>query len=408
MNVRPEAVGFSSARLARLDQHFQSKYVEAGRLPFALTLIERRGQVAHLGFAGHMDVERGRPVQADTIFRIYSMTKPITSVAFMMLVEEGLVALDEPVHRYIPEWRNLEVYEAGFLGTFRTRRADRPMLIVDLLRHTAGLTYGFQQRTNLDAAYRKLGIGELAKTGTLDSMVEGLSKLPLEHSPGSAWNYSVATDVLGYLVGKISGMPFEKFLQTRIFDPLNMIDTGFHVPAHKATRFASCYTVGPERRMILQDDATRSAYLQFPSFVSGGGGLVSTAQDYLQFCRMMLNGGSLNNTQFLSPKTIELMTANHLPGGQDLTQLSIALFSEASYAGIGFGLGFSTTMNVARTMIPGSVGEYSWGGAASTSFWIDPREELIVIFMTQFMPSSYYPLRRELRTLVYSAMQSAR
>jgi CubicO group peptidase (beta-lactamase class C family) len=408
MNVRPEAVGFSSTRLAHLDDHLRHKYIDTGRLPCAMTLIERRGQLAHLSMLGHMDIGRDRPLQSDTIFRIYSMSKPITSVAFMMLVEEGRVALDEPVHRYIPEWRDLQVYEAGFIGTFRTRPVERPMMIIDLLRHTSGLTYGFQQRTNVDAAYRKLGIGELATSGTLDSMIAGLSKLPLEHSPGAAWNYSVATDVLGYLVGKISGISFEQFLRERIFEPLHMLDTDFHVPADKASRLAACYATGPERRLTMQDDPETSSYLAPPSFVSGGAGLVSTIHDYQKFCRMLLNGGTYNETQFLSPKTIELMTANHLPGGKDLTQLSVSMFSEASYAGIGFGLGFATTMDVARSMIPGSVGEYSWGGAASTYFWIDPREELFVIFMTQFMPSSTYPLRRELRTLVYSAMQSGR
>jgi CubicO group peptidase (beta-lactamase class C family) len=399
----PEAVGLSSSRLQYLDRYLQQRYLDTGRLPCAMTLIERRGQLVHLSSQGHMDVERARPLQQDTIFRIYSMTKPITSVALMMLVEEGLIALDDPVHRFIPQWRNLGVYEAGFIGTFRTRPTSAPMRIVDLLRHTSGLTYGLQQRTNVDAAYRKFGFGDPAGVGTLDAMIEGLAKIPLEASPGTVWNYSVSTDVLGYLVGKVSGMPFEEFLRQRIFAPLGMVDTDFHVPAEKASRFAACYAATPDGRMKLQDDPQTSAYLRTPSFVSGGGGLVSTAADYLRFCRMLLNGGALDDVRVLSPKTVELMTANHLPGGKDLTDMSVALFSEASYSGVGFGLGFAVTTSPARSLIPGSEGDYSWGGMASTYFCIDPREQLIVIFMTQLIPSMLYNIRRELRTLVYAA-----
>jgi CubicO group peptidase (beta-lactamase class C family) len=277
------------------------------------------------------------------------------------------------------------------------------MRVVDLLRHTSGLTYGFQQRTNVDAAYRKLGLGDMHGDLALDGMIEGLARLPLEFSPGEVWNYSVATDVLGYLIGKVSGQPFEAFLHERILQPLRMVDTDFFVPADKAPRFAACYNAAPDGRMKLQDDPAQSPYLKPPALVSGGGGLVSTAADYLRFCRMLLNGGELDGARILSPKTIELMTANHLPGGKDLADAAVSLFSEATYAGVGFGLGFSVTMNPARTLMPGSAGDYSWGGMASTYFWIDPREELIVIFMTQLMPSATYPIRRELRTLVYSA-----
>ncbi|MFC4312189.1 serine hydrolase domain-containing protein [Steroidobacter flavus] len=401
--MSPEAAGLSSSRLQYLDRYVQQRYVDMGRLPCAMTLIERRGEVAHFSVQGQMDLERTRPLQQDTIFRIYSMTKPITSVALMMLVEEGLIALDDPVHRYIPQWRNLGVYEAGFMETFRTRPTKAPMRIVDLLRHTSGLTYGLQQRTNVDAAYRRFGFGDPAGTGTLEAMIEGLAKIPLEASPGDVWNYSVSTDVLGYLVGKISGIPFEEFLLQRIFAPLGMVDTDFSVPASKASRLASCYVLAPDGRMKLQDDAQTSRFLQPPAFISGGGGLVSTAADYLRFCRMLLNGGSLDGARLLSPKTIELMTANHLPGGKELPDMSVSLFSEASYSGVGFGLGFAVTTDPARTLIPGSQGDFSWGGMASTYFWIDPREQLIVIFMTQLIPSTIYNLRRELRTLVYSA-----
>lgn len=398
-----DAAGLSSSRLQYLDRFVQQRYVDTGRLPCAMTLIERRGELAHFSVQGQMDLERARPLQQDTLFRIYSMTKPITSVALMMLVEEGLIALDDPVHRFIPQWRNLGVYQGGFLDTFRTRPTTAPMRIVDLLRHTSGLTYGLQQRTNVDAAYRKFGFGDPAGHGTLDAMIDGLAKIPLEASPGEIWNYSVSTDVLGYLVGKVSGLPFEEFLRQRIFAPLGMVDTDFQVPASKASRLAACYVISPDGRLKLQDDPQTSSYLRAPSFISGGGGLVSTATDYLRFCRMLLNGGVLDGARLLSPKTIELMTANHLPGGKELPDLSVSLFSEASYAGVGFGLGFAVTTNPARALVPGSPGDFSWGGMASTYFWIDPREQLIVIFMTQVMPSTVYNLRRELRTLVYSA-----
>ena len=279
------------------------------------------------------------------------------------------------------------------------------MRMIDLLRHTSGLTYDFQQRTNVDAAYRKHRLGEIGGPVSLEGMIDGLAKMPLEFSPGDSWNYSAATDVLGYLVGKISGMPFERFLRERILDPQKMHDTDFHIPESKSARLASCYRFTPTHPMRLVDDPESSPYLNKPTFVSGGGGLVSTMADYLRFCRMLLNGGSLNGARIVSPKTLELMTANHLPGGKDLTQLSISLFSEATYAGVGFGLGFAVTLDPARTLLAGSAGDFSWGGMASTYFWVDPREELIVIFMTQLMPSATYPIRRELRTLVYSAFE---
>jgi len=405
----------STTALDRLEAHLKTRYIDAGRFPGTQVLIYRRGKIVHSAVQGFADLERKVPVKDDTIFRIYSMTKPITSVAFMMLVEEGKVAIDEPVAKYIPEWKNLGVFVAGTAPAFLTRPLSRPMLIVDLLRHTSGLTYGFQQRSNVDAAYREKKIGEVIKAGTLDSMIEDLAKIPLEFSPGEAWNYSVSTDVLGYLVGKIAGMPFEQFLKERIFNPLGMNDTGFFVPSDKAHRFAACYSADPQGgfnplaadrkgTLTLQDDPATSSFLSPPSLVSGGGGLCSTAADYLTFCRALLNGGELGGIRLLGPKTLKLMTSNHLPGGLDLPGMSRSLFSEATYNGIGFGLGFAVTMDPAQTLIAGTPGEFNWGGAATTSFFIDPAEELITIFMTQVLPSSAYPLRRELRTMVYAAI----
>jgi CubicO group peptidase (beta-lactamase class C family) len=411
----PESAGMSKAAFDRIEDHLKRRYIDAGRFPGTQLVVLRRGKLVHSAVQGFADLERKAAMKDDTIFRIYSMTKPITSIAFMMLVEEGRVALDEPVHKYIPEWKNLGVFQAGIAPAFLTRPPSRPMLIVDLLRHTSGLTYGFQQRSNVDAAYREMKIGEVEKAGTLQSMIEQLAKVPLEFSPGEAWNYSVSTDVIGYLIGLISGRPFEQFLKERIFEPLEMKDTDFFVPAGKAGRFAACYSASPQGAMTfhaserkgdltLQDDPATSTFLSPPSFISGGGGLCSTAADYLTFCRALLNGGELSGVRLVGPKTLALMTCNHLPGGRTLPEMSRSLFSEATYHGIGFGLGFSITLDPAQTLIPGSAGEYAWGGAATTSFWIDPAEELIAIFLTQVLPSTAYPIRRELRTMIYAAI----
>jgi CubicO group peptidase (beta-lactamase class C family) len=411
----PESVGMSKAAFDRIDNHLRQRYIDTGRFPGTQLVVYRRGKLVHSAVQGFADLERKLALKEDTIFRIYSMTKPITSIAFMMLVEEGRVALDEPVHKYIPEWKNLGVFQAGVAPAFLTKPPARPMLIIDLLRHTSGLTYGFQQRSNVDAAYREMKIGEVEKAGTLQSMIEDLAKIPLEFSPGEAWNYSVSTDVIGYLIGKISGKPFEQFLRERILDPLEMKDTDFYVPGTKAHRLAACYSASPQGAIVfhaaerkdsltLQDDPATSSFLSPPSFVSGGGGLCSTAADYLTFCRALLNGGELSGVRLVGPKTLALMRANHLPGGRTLPEMSRSLFSEATYNGIGFGLGFSVTLDPAQTLIPGSAGEYAWGGAATTSFWIDPAEELIAIFMTQVLPSTAYPIRRELRTMIYASI----
>jgi CubicO group peptidase (beta-lactamase class C family) len=402
MTVKPESLGMCSQRLSRIDRFLDDQYIATGKLPCAQLVVARQGQVLHQSVLGMASLEDGRAMREDTMVRIYSMTKPITSVAFMMLVEEGLVALDDPVHRFIPSWKGLGVYVAGQPGSYQTKPTDSPMRMIDLLRHTAGLTYGFQLRTTVDAAYRKARLEPFEQTGGLQGFVDALAQVPLEFSPGTAWNYSVATDVLGYLVGKISGLPFEQFLQQRILGPLGMVDTAFHVDDDKAARFAQCYLQGAEGK--LAPLTTGRNFRQPTTCASGGGGLVSTAADYLRFCEAMRCGGALGDVRLLGPKTVALMRANHLPDGRDLADLSVSLFSEATYRGVGFGLGFAMTTDVARTGIAGSVGEYWWGGAASTAFWIDPVEDLSVIFLTQFMPSSLYPIRRELRTMVNAAV----
>jgi CubicO group peptidase (beta-lactamase class C family) len=361
-----------------------------------------------------MDIERGKPMREDAIFRIYSMSKPITAVALMMLVEEGMIGLDDMVHTHIPAWQNLGVYASGMPSLlpdappgFLTTPTVRPMKVVDLATHTSGLTYGFMMRTAVDAAYRRAKAADRETPGGLQGMIDQLAQIPLDFSPGTAWNYSVSIDVLGYLVEKLSGMSFGEFLRTRLFEPLGMNDTAFYVPSDKIERFASCYQ--PETRgpgLKLQDDARESAYAKPPTLESGGGGLVSTAHDYLRFCRMMLNGGTLDGGQILSPKTVALFSLNYLPDGREVADMALpGMFSESGYAGVGFSLGCGVNVNVAKTRLPGSLGEYFWGGAAATAFWIDPKEELTVVFMTQVIGGeARLTLRRDLRTLVYSAM----
>ncbi len=389
--------------LGRIDGFLKSAYIDSGRLPCAVLKVLHRGETVHSALMGHADVAAGRPIAEDSIFRIYSMTKPITSLAIMMLVEEGRLQIDDPVHRYIPAWRDLKVYEGGTLKTgWKTSAPARPMQVIDLLRHTAGLTYGFQLNTNVDAAYRRLGIGEIEKTDvTLEKMIELLGTLPLEFSPGTAWNYSVATDVLGWIVQVVSGQPLEEFLADRIFKPLGMAETGFHVREGQGHRLATCYQPTVKGGLAVQDQAESSPFLTKPPFISGGGGLVSTAADYLKFAEALRTG----SPRIIGRKTLELMTANHLPDGKSLPQMSRSAFSEAAYDGVGFGLGFAVTTAVHKTMIAGNDGDYFWGGAASTFFWIDPAEEMTVLFLTQLIPSSTYPVRRQLRSMIYAAIE---
>jgi len=404
MPVKPEDVGLSSLRLARIGDHMK-RYIDAGKIAGTLTLVARRGQVAYLEPQGHLEIERPRPVTADAVWRIYSMTKPITSVGLMMLYEEGRFQLDDPVHRFIPSWQNLRVFVGGNYPTFKTAPVERPMTIRDLLSHTSGLTYGFMERTNVDAAYRKLDVADQTRSGyTLQDMVDTLAELPLEFSPGTRWNYSVATDVIGHLIEVISGQRLDAYLRARILEPLGMRDTGFVLEDEQAARFAANYERQGDGSLKMIDNPEQSSYRK-RSFFSGGGGLLSTAPDYFRFTSMLQNMGELDGVRLLGRKTVELMTMNHLPGGQDLTDLAQAgMFTETAYAGVGFGLGFSVQQSPARAQILGSAGEFAWGGAASTAFWIDPAEDLIVIFMTQLMPSSSYPLRRELRVLTYASL----
>ena len=405
MDQTAGGTGISTAALGRLDRHLQEQYIDKERIAGCLTLISRRGELAHLSALGSMDRERGKPMQTDAIFRIYSMTKPITSVALMMLFEEGKLQLTDAVRRYIPSWGSLQVMAGGEWPDFEVAAPERPMTIRDLLSHQSGLTYGFMEG-GLEKAYNKAGVynADTMRGRDLQSMIDRLAGLPLKFPPGTAWNYGVSTDVCGYLVQEISGRRFDEYLRERIFEPLGMEDTGFHVPPEKAGRFTANYERGPDRKLRLLDDPGDSHYLEEQTFFSGGGGLVSTADDYHRFCRMLLGKGELDGARILGRKTVEYMTRNHLPGGRDLAAMGQPVFSETPYDGIGFGLGFSVVLDPAAANVLDSPGEFAWGGAASTYFWVDPAEALIVIFMTQLLPSSAYPIRRELKATIYPAL----
>ena len=401
----PAAAGFDADRLTAIDAFIQARYLDSGKLPHAQLLIAREGRIAHFSHLGAAR-EDGGAVGEGSLFRIASMTKPITSLAFMMLVEEAKVALDTPVHHVLPELKGVGVYNGGGGGVpFATKATAEPMRMVDLLRHTAGFTYSFQNRSNVDAAYREGRIENWHGNLDLDGLVGALGQIPLEFSPGEQWNYSVATDVLGAVVERVSGMTLDAFFQARIFVPLGMHDTFFQVPEDKLDRLTDCYTLAPGRGRVMYDRGAESAWARRPKLLSGGGGLVSSALDYHRFCSMCLNGGELDGVRIVGRKTLDLMTQNHLPGGSDLASMSQSLFSEATNAGVGFGLGFAVTQDVAATLVPGSVGEYYWGGMFSTAFFIDPVERLHMIFMTQLSPSNTYPIRRELKTMIYAALK---
>ncbi|MDP4597896.1 MAG: beta-lactamase family protein [Pseudomonadales bacterium] len=396
MRATPEDVGLSAARLYKID-HLTQGYINDGMLPGTITLVARRGKIVHLSCQGKMDIEADKSMEDDTLFRIYSMSKPVTTTALMMLYEDGRFQLDDPVSRFIPAFRELQVYSADGRHT----APARPMTIRDLLTHTSGLTYGFMNSTPVDAMYRQQGVEQSAN---LAEMVSKLAGIPLLFSPGSRWSYSVATDVCGHLVELIADTPFDEFLEEQIFAPLGMTDTGFVVPEDKVHRFAANYDRTSDNGMRLIDSPESSPYLQDRGLHSGGGGLVSTIHDYYKFASMLLNQGEHAGTRILGRKTVELMTSNHLPNNGDLTSMGQAVFSETPYDGIGFGLGFSVMLDPATAQILGSPGEFAWGGAASTYFFVDPKEDMLVIFMTQLMPSSSYPIRREMRVLAYQSI----
>lgn len=382
------AAGMDPDRLEALVGFLDRTYLATGKLPHMQFLLSRDEQPLVAVTRGAARAS-GEPLRDDALFRIASMTKPITSVAFMMLVEAGAVALDTPVAAVIPEFADLRVGQAN------RARPKRAMLMIDLLRHTSGLTYGLQRQTPIDARYRKLGLDEFQQKRTSDQFVADLATLPLEFSPGERWNYSVSTDVLGVVVERLSGMDLEQFFRTRIFDSLHMVDTTFVLPDEKADRMTDAWRLEESGALAIADLGARSGWRRKGRFLSGGGGLVSSAADYHRFARMLLRGGELDGARLLSADTVAQMRRNQLPGGGDLSTMSSAMFSEADYQDVGFGLGFAMGMETQ---------EYYWGGVFSTYFWIDPVHRLIGIFMTQHLPSSTHPVRAELRAGVADAV----
>jgi CubicO group peptidase (beta-lactamase class C family) len=399
--VKPEEAGLSGERLARIEPWLK-RQVDSGRLAGVEVMINRRGRTAFHKCVGQRDIARGTAATPDTIYRIYSMTKAMTSVAIMMLYEEGRFQLDDPISKFLPKFANQRVFTGGGYGAVMTEPAVRDITFRDLLTHTSGLTYGFMQASPVDAAYRAKAIELPGTDKSLGEMIDLLAEQPLIAQPGAEWNYSLSTDVLGHLVAVISGQPFDQFLRERVIVPLGLTDTDFHVPASKVARFAACYMRGDDGRPKLIDDPASSKFLAPPAAPSGGGGLVSTARDYMRFCQMLLGKGALGGVRLLGKKTVELMTMNHLDG--DMAAMGQPRFSEANYHGIGFGLGFSVMLDPAKAQIAGTPGECAWGGMASTAFWFDPVEDLAVVLMTQLIPSSLYPIRRELRVLTYQAI----
>jgi CubicO group peptidase (beta-lactamase class C family) len=401
--IDAERSGFSAERLAGVDRRMTEQYVDTGQIPGGQIQIWRKGALAHSSVIGLMDIEHRKPMREDTIFRIYSMTKPITAVAFMMLVEEGRISLDDEVATYIPKWKDLAVFVSGEPGAFETRPPKRPMKVIDLLTHTSGLTYDWMGQNSVDAAYAARSVGALHTEGGLDTLIDQLAGLPLVFSPGDAWNYSLSTDVLGYLVQHISGMRFGAFLRERLFAPLGMDDTDFFCPPEKISRLAPFYRAQPDGPLLRNVDDAGKSFASPPKLEAGGAGLVSTAADYMRFCRMMLNGGSLDGRRYLSPKTVALFSLNLLPQNREISEMSTNP-ADWGMGGAGQSLACAVTANVAGRGIPGTIGEFFWSGAACTQFWIDPKEDLAVVFMTQIEGSPHhFSLPEVLRTLVYSA-----
>lgn len=402
----PAAYGFDADRLARIGEFLQASYLDSGRLPMTQLVVARDGQPVYYDARGVMGEGR-EALRDDAIFRIASMTKPVTSIAFMQLVEQCKVALEEPVAKVIPEFRDLRVYGGGGGGIpFAPGTPTHPMRFIDLITHMSGLTYGLQNRSNIDAIYRDHNLDFARSRHDSDQFIKILSELPLEFAPGQGWNYSISTDVLGVCVERISGMRLGEYFRQNIFGPLGMTDTGFGV--QDDARLVDAYQYLPGKPPLRIDAGQGSKLAEEGLFDSGGGGLCGTIADYHRFTRMLLEGGELEGVRIISPKTLRMMRTNHLPGNADLTEMSSSLFSESNNAGTGFGLGFAMVIDPAKTLMPSSMGEFYWGGAYSTAFFVDPLEGVTMVFMTQVYPSSTYPIRRQLKTMIYAALADSR
>jgi CubicO group peptidase (beta-lactamase class C family) len=403
IDVEPSDVGMSASRLDRLDRHFRG-YVDDGRLAGWLIAVAREGKVAHLTGYGMRDREAAAPVEVDTVWRLASMTKPITSVAAMILYEEGAFELKDPISKWIPSFEDMNVYRSGSSASPDVRPATEPVRVWHLLTHTSGLTYGFHYAHPVDAMYRAAGFEWGSPKGLdLAGCCDLWAAQPLVFEPGSEWNYGVSTDVLGRLVEVVSGQSLDAFFRERIFEPLGMVDTAFDARG-RVDRLAAGYVVNPAGSDSPPVRLPGAAPVTPPEVFSGGGGLMGTASDYLRFSEMLRRGGELDGTRLLSPRTVSYMTSNHLPGGADLEEFGRPLFAETTFAGVGFGLGVSVVTDPVAGKVLTSAGEYGWGGAFSTSWWVAPEESLSVLFFTQLLPSSTHPIRGQLKQLVYQAL----
>lgn len=404
----PKAHGFDTERLQNIGSFLQATYLDTGRLPMTQLVVARDGVPVYYDARGKMGEGR-EELRDDAVFRIASMTKPVTSIAFMQLVEQCKVALEEPVTKVLPEFADLKVYGGGGGSIpFAPGTPAPPMRFIDLITHMSGLTYGLQNRTNIDAVYREHNLDFARNRHSSDDFIRILSELPLEFAPGKGWNYSVSTDVLGICVERISGMRLGDYFSEHIFAPLGMTDTAFGIATEERDRLVDAFQYVPGAAPKMIDAGLTSKLAEPGRFDSGGGGLCGTISDYHRFTSMLLNGGELDGNRIISPKTLRLMRTNHLPGGVDLTEMSSSMFSESNNAGTGFGLGFAMVIDPSKTLMPSSLGEFYWGGAYSTAFFVDPLEGITCAFMTQVYPSSTYPIRRQLKTLIYAALENSR
>ena len=402
--IDPTAAGLDPRQLARLDAHL-ARYVDDGRLAGWQLAVARRGEVAHTGTYGVLDTESGAPVRPDTLWRIYSMTKPITSVAAMMLWEEGRLQLTDEISRWLPEFADVRVFAKGSITTPFTVPAIEPIRVWHLMTHTSGLTYGFMMTSTVDAIYRASGFDIAVADVDSATACQRWATLPLLFQPGTQWGYGISTDVLGRIVEVISGQSLGDFCAERIFGPLGMADARWWVPEAERERLATLYVPDPATGRPVRYAQLDGQVHKEPAMHAGGGGLVCTAADYLRFTEMLSREGELEGVRLLGSRTVRFMTRNHLPGGVDIADIQSGGFAETTLEGVGFGLGFAVVLDPLPAKVPTSPGSYYWGGLASTVFWIDPMEELTVSFYTQLVPSSRYPIRAELRQLVYAALR---
>jgi CubicO group peptidase (beta-lactamase class C family) len=404
LTPNPVAAGFDATRLARIDEHFRAAYVDTGKIAGFQVVVGRHGHVAHRVTAGTLDIESGEALHDQAIWRWYSMTKPVTGVALLSLVEQAKVKLTDPIHRFLPEWRDVDVSVRRDDGTFGSVPLERPISVKHALMHMTGIGPG-PKEARLDFAGLVSGNARsLDPSATLADLSRMLATEPLRFQPGSQWFYSWSSDICARLVEVIAGEPFGDYLQRTILDPLGMADTGFSVPESEAHRVTSMYARNG-KATVLVDDRGKHRLCRVPAMQSGGGGLVGTIDDYARFCQALASGGALDGARILGRPTVELMRTNHLPGGGQLRDFALpGGYGEVGFDGNGFGLQVAVGLGPAETGGVGPAGDFMWGGAASTAFWIDPAEDLYAVFMTQLLPSGTYDFRSQLRSLVYAAL----